>query len=116
VAVDANEVYELNERAISDLLLQRLAEACKSEKLTQHLHDSLRHLTRHDASATDQKQRLLAQDVKTILDGAAAQLVFLFDQFDAIYKALDGRFFANLRGERKLPAGFSIGRVLAHSP
>ena len=116
MAVDANEVYELNERAISDLLLQRLAEACKSEKLTQHLHDSLRHLTRHDASATDQKQRLLAQDVKTILDGAAAQLVFLFDQFDAIYKALDGRFFANLRGERKLPAGFSIGRVLAHSP
>lgn len=96
VAVDANEAHELSERAISDLVLDRLADACQGDSPIHHAKNDFRSL----AGSDDQKTRVLARGVKAVLDGSSAQLVFLFDQFDAVYKGLDGRFFANLRAIR----------------
>ena len=79
VHLDANEITEMTEDAVSNLLVERLLGVAPA--------DTGKH---HSLSAV--VKAIFEQDVRTI--------VFLFDQFDAVYETLKGRFFANLRAIR----------------
>lgn len=99
VTIDANEAQELNEREISDLMRERIIEACRTSKLTEPVGDSVVKLSR-EAAVGFRDQPTLVDYVTHVLKEPSTQLVFVFDQFDAIYKSLEGRFFANLRAVR----------------
>jgi len=79
VHLDGNEVTAMTEQAVSALLVQRLLAA---------------------ASAGDAKQQSLSAAVEAVFAKDTRAIVFLFDQFDAVYQTLSGRFFANLRAIR----------------
>lgn len=79
VHLDANEITEMTEEAVSNLLVERSLGA---------------------ATAVTVKHHSLSAVVKTIFEQDVRAIVFLFDQFDAVYETLNGRFFANLRAIR----------------
>jgi DNA-binding winged helix-turn-helix (wHTH) protein len=79
VHLDANEITEMTEEAISNLLVERLLSAAPAVVVKHH-------------SVSAVVKAIFEQDVRAI--------VFLFDQFDAVYDTLNGRFFANLRAIR----------------
>ncbi|HEX6043533.1 MAG TPA: winged helix-turn-helix domain-containing protein [Pyrinomonadaceae bacterium] len=79
VPLDGNEVTEMTEEAVSALLIDRLLAA---------------------AAAYDAKNLSLSAAVKAVFGRDIRAIVFLFDQFDAVYQTLSGRFFANLRAIR----------------
>jgi hypothetical protein len=79
VHLDCNEVTELTEGAVTSLLVKRLLDAVPK-------------VTVEDESLSAVVRAVFEQDVRAI--------IFLFDQFDAVYGTLDGRFFANLRAIR----------------
>ena len=79
VHLDGNEITEMNEEALSVLLVERLLAAAPEDNAK---HQSLR------------------AAVKAAFDKNIRTIVFIFDQFDAVYEGLSGRFFANLRAIR----------------
>ena len=76
VHLDFNEVTGLTEEAVTSLLVERLLNAAPN-------------VTTNDQGLSAVVRAVFDQDVRAI--------IFLFDQFDAVYETLDGRFFANLR-------------------
>jgi hypothetical protein len=79
VHLDANEITEMTEEAVSNLLVDRLLGPVAAQNVKHH-----------SLSAT----------VKAVFEHDVRAIVFLFDQFDAVYGTLNGRFFANLRAIR----------------
>lgn len=79
VHLDGNEIIEMSEEAVSTLLAGRLRAA---------------------ASANNADDQSLPVAVKAAFEKDIRAIVFIFDQFDAVYEALSGRFFANLRAIR----------------
>jgi len=79
VHIDANEITEMTEEAVSNLIVERLLSVAPDETV---------------------KQQSLSFVVKAIFQQNVRAIVFLFDQFDAVYETLNGRFFANLRAIR----------------
>jgi hypothetical protein len=79
VHLDANEIAEMTDEAVSNLLVERLLAA---------------------APVVSVKHHSLSVVVKAVFEQDLRAIVFLFDQFDAVYETLNGRFFANLRAIR----------------
>ena len=79
VYLDCNEITEVTEEAVTGLLVERLLKAAPR-------------VTVSNQSLSDVVRAAFDQDVRAI--------IFLFDQFDAVYETLQGRFFANLRAIR----------------
>jgi hypothetical protein len=79
VAIDGNEITQCTEEAVTNLLVKRL--------LTQ-----VQEIVVGDNN--------LEGAVNAILEQPGRAIVFLFDQFDALYEKLSGRFFTNLRALR----------------
>lgn len=101
VALDANEIEEMSESAIYSLLLERLLEEVKSRGAEDAVVSTLEHLQRNTQSSEARPlQRVLAQAVEAVIGISDDRVVFLFDQFDGIYKKLNPHFFANLRSVR----------------
>jgi DNA-binding winged helix-turn-helix (wHTH) protein len=100
IALDANDMGEMAEWVVLNLLLEKLTEACGRLTAGGDLVAPLEQFQGDAHSRNNQQHRRLAQNIKTVLDESAGHLVVLFDQFDAVYKNLDARFFANLRAIR----------------
>jgi DNA-binding winged helix-turn-helix (wHTH) protein len=101
VALDANEVGEMSESAVCSLLLERLLDESRRRGAAKDVVSRLERLQQNTlASDALPLQRVLAQAVESVIAPSDDRLVFLFDQFDGIYKGLPPHFFANLRSIR----------------
>ena len=101
VPLDANEVGEMSESAVCSILLERLLDESRHRGAAEGVISRLEHLQRNTlSSGALPLQRVLAQAVESVIAPSDDRLVFLFDQFDGIYKNLNPHFFANLRSVR----------------
>ena len=100
--IDANSLTELSEWGLYELLLRRIVEASESLKLESQWSKPLNDLYQQ---AVQPEKRLLARGylergVKNICQRLGFRLVFLFDEFDEIFRQVDTRFFLSLRALR----------------
>ena len=100
--IDANSLTELSEWGLYELLLRRIVEASESLKLESRwskLFDDL-----HQQAVWPEKRPLargyLERGVKNLCQRLGFRLVFLFDEFDGIFRQVDTRFFLSLRAIR----------------
>ncbi len=99
---------DFSDRSLYSLILEQI-EALAGEtaislgiepsilQLVANYHDELIE-ARGDALKV---QRLFKRAIRQIMAGSKRKLVFLFDQFDDVYRDADAHFFANLRGLRQ---------------
>ena len=100
--IDANSLTELSEWGLYELLLRRIVEATEDVKVESQwskLFDDL-----HQQAVWPEKRPLargyLERGVKNLCQRLGFRLVFLFDEFDGIFRQVDTRFFLSLRAIR----------------
>jgi hypothetical protein len=100
--VDANSLTELSEWGLYELLLRRIVEASESLKLESQWSKLFNDL--YQQAVQPEKRPLargyLEQGVKNLCQRLGFRLVFLFDEFDKIFRQVDTRFFLSLRALR----------------
>lgn len=100
LAADSNALGQITEPAIYDLLMERLISESIQHGATAEVTSRLEglHLRALSSSEALVWKRSFTQSVQTVMaSDPACHLVFLFDQFDEVYKTLPPHFFANLR-------------------
>ena len=103
LAIDSHALAELSGRAMYHPLLERLSADIRERGAGGHLAATVEQFHQQALPSTDslEWQHAFAQAVRAVMTATVTQrLVFLFDQFDEVYEALDPRFFANLRSIR----------------
>ena len=103
LAIDSHALTELSERAMYDLLLERLAAEIQEQVVGEDLVAMVEELHQQTLPSVDPLawQRTFTKAVWAVMNADATRhLVFLFDQFDEVYETLNPRFFANLRAIR----------------
>jgi DNA-binding winged helix-turn-helix (wHTH) protein len=99
LAVDSNALGQITEQAIYDLLMDRLISESsqhRAAEVTSRLEEL--HLRALSSSEVLIWKRSFTQSVQAVMaSDPTCHLVFLFDQFDEVYKTLPPHFFANLR-------------------
>lgn len=101
--VDSHALGELSERAMYDLLLERLTAEIREPGVSDDLVARVGQLHEQALPSTDPLawQRTFTKAVRAVMNADATRhLVFLFDQFDEVYGTLNPRFFAKLRAIR----------------
>lgn len=100
VAADSNALGQITEQAIYDLLMDRLNSESGQLGATAEVMSRLEELHRRALSSSEVLiwKRSFTQSVQMVMTSdPTCHLVFLFDQFDEVYKTLPPHFFANLR-------------------
>lgn len=103
LAIDSHALAELSERAMYNLLLERLTAEIRARGLGDDLITTVEQLYQQALPSADSLawQRNFTQAMRAVMTADTThRLVFLFDQFDEVYKTLNPRFFANLRSMR----------------
>lgn len=103
LAVDSHALGELSERAMFDLILHRLAIEAREHGVEEATMSKIETLHERATGVTNGLawQQIFSQAVAAVMTADRTKhLVFLFDQFDEVYEALNPRFFANLRAIR----------------
>lgn len=103
LAIDSHALTELSERAMYDLLLERLAAVMREQAVGEDLAAMVEELHQQTLPSVDPLawQRTFTKAVWAVMNADATRhLVFLFDQLDEVYETLNPRFFANLRAIR----------------
>jgi len=103
LSVDSHALGEFSERAMYDMLLRCLAAEAQKRSEDEATMSRIETLHEQVAEATNSLawQRAFSQAVAAVIaKDRTRRLVFLFDQFDEVYKTLNPRFFANLRAIR----------------
>jgi len=103
LAIDSHALTELSERAMYDLLLERLAAEIREQAVGEDLVAMAEELHQQALPSVDPLawQRTFTKAVWAVMNADATRhLVFLFDQLDEVYETLNPRFFANLRAIR----------------
>jgi hypothetical protein len=102
MAVDSNALGELSERALYDLLFIHLTEEAQQQELAQNVLAQIQALHQEVISLTDGLawQKAFTRALQAVMAAPTRRLVFLFDQFDEVYKTIAPRFFAKLRSIR----------------
>ena len=103
LAVDSHALGELSERAMYDLLLERLTAEIREFGVSDDLVARVGQLHKQALPSTDPLawQRTFTKAVRAVMNADATRhLIFLFDQFDEVYGPLNPRFFAKLRAIR----------------
>ena len=91
---------DFTDRALYSLILEQIEELDIDPTIIQEIanyHDALIE-ARDDVLKV---QRLFKRAIRKIMADSKQKLVFLFDQFDDVYRDADAHFFANLRGLRQ---------------
>jgi hypothetical protein len=100
--VDANSLTELSEWGLYELLLRRIVEATEDLKVESQWSKLFNDL--YQQAVWPEKRPLargyLEQGVKNLCQRLGFRLVFLFDEFDKIFRQVDTRFFLSLRALR----------------
>jgi hypothetical protein len=100
--IDANSLTELSEWGLYELLLRRIVEATEGLKIGSQWSKLFNDL--YQQAVGPEKRPLargyLERGVKTLCQRLGFRLVFLFDEFDEIFRQVDTRFFLSLRALR----------------
>ncbi len=100
--IDANSLTELSEWGLYELLLRRISEAIESLKIESQWLRLFKDL--YQQAVWPEKRPLargyLEQGVRNLCQQLGFRLVFLFDEFDEIFRQVDARFFLSLRALR----------------
>lgn len=103
LSADAHTLAELSERAVYDLLTERLLAACEQHRLSDRIIERVSKMSDQimETPTSLAWQRSFRGAVRAVLDSDAnCHLVVLIDQFDEVYRNLPPQFFVNLRGVR----------------
>ena len=103
LAVDSHALAELSERAMYDLLLERLTAEARERGVEENVVAQVEQSYQQVLFSTDPPdwQRAFTQAIRAVMTADPTRhMVFLFDQFDEVYETLNPRFFANLRSIR----------------
>jgi len=103
LAVDSHALGGLSERAMYDMLLRRLAAEAREQGVDEASVSRVEMLHGQVTGATNglSWQQAFSQAMAAVMtEDRTRHLVFLFDQFDEVYRTLNPRFFANLRSIR----------------
>lgn len=100
--IDTNSLTELSEWGLSELLLRRIIEATEDLEIESQW---LKLFNDYYQQAVWPEKRPLARgylerSVKNLCQRLGFRLVFLFDEFDEIFRQVDPRFFLGLRALR----------------
>jgi hypothetical protein len=100
--IDANSLTELSEWGLYELLLRRIVEATEDLKLESQWSKLFNDL--YQQAVWPEKRPLargyLEQSIRNLCQRLGFRLVFLFDEFDEIFRQVDTRFFLSLRALR----------------
>lgn len=100
--IDANSLTELSEWGLYELLLRRIVEATEGLKVRGQWAKLFNDL--YQQAVWPEKRPLargyLERGVKSLCQRLGFRLVFLFDEFDEIFRQVDTRFFLSLRALR----------------
>jgi DNA-binding winged helix-turn-helix (wHTH) protein len=100
LAADSNALGQITEQTIYDLLMDQLISESNQREATAEVTARLEELHLRALSSSEVLiwKRSFTQSIQTVMTSDPARhLVFLFDQFDEVYKTLPPHFFANLR-------------------
>jgi len=100
--IDTNSLTELSEWGLYELLLRRIVEATEDLKIESQWSELFNDL--YQQAVRPEKRSLargyLEKGVKSLCQRLGFRLVFLFDEFDEIFRRVDTRFFLGLRALR----------------
>jgi DNA-binding winged helix-turn-helix (wHTH) protein len=100
--IDTYSLKELSEWGLYELLLRRMVEATEGLKIESQWTKLFNDL--HQQAVWPEKRPLargyLERGVKNLCQRLGFRLVFLFDEFDEIFRQVDTRFFLSLRALR----------------
>jgi len=100
--IDTNSLTELSEWGLYELLLRRIVEATEDLRIESQWSKLFNDL--YQQAVWPEKRPLargyLERGVQTLCQQLGFRLVFLFDEFDEIFRQVDTRFFLSLRALR----------------
>lgn len=100
--IDTNSLTELSEWGLYELLLRRIVEATADLKIEGQWSELFNDF--YQQAVQPQKRPLargyLERGIKNLCQRLGFKLVFLFDEFDEIFRQVDTRFFLGLRALR----------------
>jgi DNA-binding winged helix-turn-helix (wHTH) protein len=100
--IDTNSLTELSEWGLYELLLRRMVEATEDLRIESQWSKLFNDL--YQQAVWPEKRPLargyLERGVKNLCQRLGFRLVFLFDEFDEIFRQVDTRFFLSLRSLR----------------
>ncbi len=100
--IDTHSLTELSEWGLYELLLRRIVEATEDLKIESQWSELFNDL--YQQAIWPEKRPLargyLERGVKNLCQRLGFRLVFLFDEFDEIFRRVDTRFFLGLRALR----------------
>jgi DNA-binding winged helix-turn-helix (wHTH) protein len=100
--IDTHSLTELSEWGLCELLLRRIVEATEDLKIeskwSKHFNDLYQQAVRPERQPL--ARGYLERSVKNLCQRLGFKLVFLFDEFDEIFRQMDTRFFLGLRALR----------------
>jgi hypothetical protein len=100
--IDANSLTELSEWGLYELMLRRIVEATEGMKIESQWSKLFNDL--YQQAVQPEKRPLargyLERGVKNLCQRLGFRPVFLFDEFDEIFRQVDTRFFLSLRALR----------------
>jgi DNA-binding winged helix-turn-helix (wHTH) protein len=100
--IDTHSLTELSEWGLCELLLRRIVETTEDLKIESQWSELFNDL--YQQAVQPEKRPLargyLERGVKNLCQQLGFRLVFLFDEFDEIFRRVDTRFFLGLRALR----------------
>jgi DNA-binding winged helix-turn-helix (wHTH) protein len=100
--IDTHSLTELSEWGLYELLLRRIVEAIEDLKVESQWSKLFNDL--YQQAVWPEKRPLaqgyLEQSIRNLCQRLGFRLVFLFDEFDEIFRQVDTRFFLSLRALR----------------
>lgn len=107
IRVDFHYLPDLNDRSIYSLILEQLEFVENQVDLPSASHDVFEKIRQHHEALLQSKddnlkvQRYFKLAIQTLMADAKVKLVFLFDQFEQVYRDANPHLFANFRGLRE---------------